>query len=53
MGSLKLNQSLKWSANLTLSENKINEYTEYVDNWDNWGQEEINHKNTDLAFLQT
>ena len=50
MGSLKLNQSLKWSANLTLSENKINEYTEYVDNWDNWGQEEINHKNTDLAF---
>ena len=47
---VKLNQSLLWSGNLTLSKNKIVEYNEYVDNWDTWGQEEINYKNTDLAF---
>ncbi len=50
MGSFKLNQSLLWSVNLTLSKNKIIEYNEYIDNWDTWGQEEINYKNTDLAF---
>ena len=49
-GKQKLFNKLQIQANLTLSQNIINEYVEYVDNWDTWGQEQIVHKNTDLAF---
>jgi len=35
---------------LTLSENKIVNHTAYIDNWDTGGQEEVEYKNTDLAF---
>ena len=48
-GSIKLNSRLKWYANLTLSENKILEFTEYIDNWEG-EQEKVKYKNTDIAF---
>ncbi len=38
------------NANLTLSQNKVKEFTEYIDNWDTWGQETVVHENTDLAL---
>ena len=42
---------LEWSANLTLSHNKIKNFTEYVDDWDNWGsQESQDLGETDIAF---
>ena len=48
--ALVLTNQLSWKANLTLSENKIKNFTEYVDNWDNGGQK-INSLGTkDLAF---
>ncbi len=41
---------LDWKLGFTLSQSKIKKFTEYVDNWDTWGQEEFEHRNTDLAF---
>mgnify|MGYP003949863449 CR=1 FL=1 len=49
-GSLSLGSNLKWSGNMTLSQNKITNYTAYIDNWDNGGQEKVDYENTDLAF---
>lgn len=43
-------KNLSVSANAMFSQNKINSFTEYVDNYETWLQEEIVHKNTDLAF---
>ncbi len=37
-------------ANLTLSENKIKNFTEYIDDYDNGGQLVNNYKKTDIAF---
>ena len=48
--SVKLSNKITWNGNLTISENKISSYTAYIDNWDTWEQEEIEYKNTDLAF---
>ncbi|MCO5266545.1 MAG: TonB-dependent receptor [Lentimicrobium sp.] len=46
-----ISKKLKASANLTLSSNKIKDFTEFVDDWDNWGAQ-IENKigKTDLAF---
>ena len=49
-GMYKINNNITWDANMTLSQNKIENYTEYIDNWDTWGQESIEHQNTNLAF---
>lgn len=42
------------NGNLTLSQNKIDEYTEYVDSasadWSVYTQYKINYKNTDISF---
>jgi iron complex outermembrane receptor protein len=42
------------TANLTFSRNKIRSFTEYLDDYDgNWewtGQQNVTHKNTDIAF---
>jgi len=46
----KLLKNLSVAGNLTLSQNKIAEFTEYVDNYDTYVQDEIVHTNTDLAF---
>ena len=49
-----ITRKLGLAGNLTLSQNKIQEFTEYVDEFDasfNYlGQREIVHENTDLAF---
>jgi iron complex outermembrane receptor protein len=41
---------LKWSGNLTLSRNKIKNFTEYIDNWDTGAQDAIPLGTTDIAF---
>ncbi|HET6559823.1 MAG TPA: TonB-dependent receptor [Prolixibacteraceae bacterium] len=50
MAGVKLTPKLKWDVNLTLSKNKIKNFTEYVDDWDNGGQVENQLGTTDLAF---
>lgn len=47
---IKLTNQLKWDANLTISQNKIKDFTEYVDDWDNGGQIATRLGTTDLAF---
>jgi iron complex outermembrane recepter protein len=49
-GSVLLCSKLKWNANVTLSQNKIKEFTEYLDDYDNGNQKSIVYKNTDIAF---
>ncbi|MFP4024437.1 MAG: TonB-dependent receptor [Thiohalospira sp.] len=49
-GGFRILNKLQIDANITLSKNKINDFTEYVDNWDTWGQEERNLGQTDLSF---
>ena len=49
-GSYLLTQKLRWSANLTLSKNKLDTITQFIDNWDTGIQEAVTHENTDLAF---
>lgn len=39
-----------WTANLTLSKNKIKNYKEFVDNYDTWTQDSIEYKESDIAF---
>ena len=50
MAGLKLTEKLKWGVNLTLSKNKIKDFTDYVDDWDNGGQIATKLGTTDLAF---
>lgn len=47
---VKITKNLNWNANLTLSDNKIVEYTEYIDNWDTGGKLEVHYENTDISF---
>jgi iron complex outermembrane receptor protein len=53
-GGYKILDNLGITGNLTLSQNKIVEFTEYMDaydvNFDYLGQVETVHQNTDLAF---
>lgn len=49
-GSARVTGFLNASANLTLSRNKINNYTEYVDDYDNGGQKSYFYKHPDIAF---
>jgi len=49
-GILSLGNKIKWSGNITLSQNKITNYTAYIDNWDNGEQIKVDYENTDLAF---
>jgi iron complex outermembrane receptor protein len=50
MAGMKLADNLKWDMNVTLSQNKIKDFTEYVDDWDNGGQVANKLGTTDLAF---
>jgi iron complex outermembrane receptor protein len=34
--SVNIFEMIDWNFNITLSQNKINNFTEYVDNWDYW-----------------
>ena len=50
MAGMKLTEKLKWDVNVTLSKNKIKDFTDYVDDWDNGGQIATELGTTDLAF---
>jgi iron complex outermembrane recepter protein len=50
MAGMKLTEKLKWDLNVTLSKNKIKDFTDYVDDWDNGGQIATKLGTTDLAF---
>lgn len=50
MAGIKLTEKLKWDVNVTLSKNKIKDFTDYVDDWDNGGQIATSLGTTDLAF---
>ena len=50
MAGMKLTEKLKWDVNITLSKNKIKDFSEFVDDWDNGGQVENKLGTTDLAF---
>jgi iron complex outermembrane receptor protein len=41
---------LTWTANLTLSKNKIKNYKEFTDNYDTYAQDSIIYSETDIAF---
>jgi iron complex outermembrane recepter protein len=49
-GSKVLSQWLKASANLTLSRNKILNFTEYIDDYDNGNQKTNQYHETDISF---
>ena len=50
----RINESINWSGNLTLSRNKIPEFTEFSDvydeNWNWTGTHVETYENTDIAF---
>lgn len=43
-------KSLQLEMNLTLSRNRIRDFTEFVDDWDTWGQRSAALGMTDLSF---
>lgn len=50
-GDFKLSKSFRANANLTLSSNKIENFTEFIDDWDNWGTQLENQLGTtDISF---
>lgn len=54
VGEYKLSEKVIWGANLTLSQNKIKNFTEilynYGTNFDEFNIEETNYPDTDIAF---
>ena len=49
-GSVALNNWLHLNANLTLSRNKLLDFTEYVDNYDDGSQQVNSYSETDISF---
>jgi len=53
-GGIRFNQHFTWNANLTLSQNKIKNFTEilydYGVNYDEYNEVDVQHKNSDIAF---
>lgn len=49
-GSYIVNKWLNANASLTLSRNKIKDFTEYLDNYDDGTQVAVAHSNTDISF---
>ena len=49
-GAVSITKWLKASANLSLSRNKVIDFTEYVDDYDNGGQKSYDHKSADIAL---
>ncbi|MBC7867140.1 MAG: TonB-dependent receptor [Gloeobacteraceae cyanobacterium ES-bin-316] len=47
---IKIYTWLSASGNLTLSKNKVKDFTEYLDDYDNGGQQTKFYKNADIAF---
>jgi iron complex outermembrane receptor protein len=48
--ALTVNKWIQYSANLTLSRNKIFDFTEFIDDYDNGGQRMNQYKKTDISF---
>lgn len=48
--SMRINEKLQINANLSLSRNKIREFTAFVDNWDTGTQDSKVHTNTNISF---
>lgn len=49
-GGIQVTTNFDANISLTLSDNKIKNFTEFIDNWDVGGQETIEHEDTDLSF---
>lgn len=49
-GSARIASWLQAGANLTLSRNRIKDFTEYYDDYDNDGQKSVHHGTTDISF---
>ena len=49
-GGGKISKWLSANANLTLSRNKVKNFTEYIDDYDNGGQQRKFYNNPDIAF---
>ena len=49
-GSMKPAEWIGLSGNLTISQNKISNYTSYVDDYDNGGQKSTTYKESDIAL---
>ncbi|MHA4737695.1 TonB-dependent receptor [Dyadobacter sp. MSC1_007] len=49
-GAVVFNRFLKWNANATFSQNKIQNFTEYVVNYDTGDYNTINHGKSDISF---
>jgi iron complex outermembrane receptor protein len=49
-GKAAVTDWLSVSGNVTLSRNRINNFTEYIDDYDAGGQKQINHGETDISF---
>jgi len=43
-------KTLSWDANVTISRNKVKDFTEYVDDWNTWSQRSEYLGDTDLAL---
>ncbi len=54
VGNLQINKMLTWEANVTLSKNKINEFTEVVQdfgaNFDSFNEIQNDFRHTDISF---
>ncbi len=49
-GRAQITRNFSWDANLTLSRNKILNFTEYVDDWDSGSQRSFYLGTTDISF---
>lgn len=49
-GKAKITHWVSVAANLTLSQNKIKDFTEYIDDYDNGGQQTKFYPKTDISF---
>jgi iron complex outermembrane recepter protein len=49
-GGVRIASWLQTTGNVTLSNNRIRNFTEYYDDYDNGGQKSIDHGTTDIAF---
>jgi iron complex outermembrane receptor protein len=49
-GQSTITNWLSAAANVTLSKNKIKDFTEYVDDYDNGGQQTFEYHNSDISF---
>jgi len=47
---VKLANHLRWDGNVTLSDNKIKNYTSYLTNWDTYEVWETTYKSTPIAY---